>query len=715
MTLENRRELDRIIRRVFPVDTEKEKSSNWRIVTQWLSAENPVDSLEDIKTALYYVRKEGNERQLVEWYYDLAHKVFFKTALPAMQQNQTNGGNMEALLATLEVTFNSLLNRLVVLAANEAILTEFISRFHALTNYAWSISSVYWTQRLHDFFDRHVLTANVNEQSFHKHCKLLTLVGLQARAERVFAEVMARKINAYVQSSYSMTWDTSVLADLSGWVKEKVVPLVQRVLERENGEWESMLADVAFNAIVNLRIQELFDIIVDYPTSIPALNDLRSGISTPQLRAKIVTAFQRACNSRLLHPGASTSDIILQYMSTIHAFRLLDAKGVLLDRVTRPIRRYLRERRDTVSCIIHGLVRKKDSPLCELADELNRTCHMPIIADENDFDDPDWYPDPIDTPNDYRKTATVDVIGSLITLYDGKEVFVKELQQLFASRLLGDSDCDFDKQVRLLELLKLRFGEQELAMCDVMLQDITDSHRLASSLHADAERDFPLFAQIKVLSALYWPTLRSESLNLPAPVKAAFTKYQTGFEFFRADRKLNWLPSLGNVDVIIELEDRKLEIRVSSIQASLIHLFQDHNELSLDALTESLGVGVPSVKSAINFWRQQGVLKEVTFNNFVVMEQAAEGSRTAPLVNDHYLSANENSDATSEEMRMYWSFVVGMLTNLGNLPLDRIQSMLKMFVPTGYTKTEEQLREFLNLMIEEEKLDFVAGAYKLRS
>jgi anaphase-promoting complex subunit 2 len=69
----------------------------------------------------------------------------------------------------------------------------------------------------------------------------------------------------------------------------------------------------------------------------------------------------------------------------------------------------------------------------------------------------------------------------------------------------------------------------------------------------------------------------------------------------------------------------------------------------------------------------------------------------------------------AEQMRVYWKvrftfllfgirmnaetslrlqFIEGMLTNLGPLPLDRIQSMMKKVLP-GYDRTVEQLAGFL--------------------
>lgn len=46
--------------------------------------------------------------------------------------------------------------------------------------------------------------------------------------------------------------------------------------------------------------------------------------------------------------GAATTDIIVQYVSTIKALREVDPSGVLLEAVADPIREYLRGRKVTL-------------------------------------------------------------------------------------------------------------------------------------------------------------------------------------------------------------------------------------------------------------------------------------------------------------------------------------------------------------------------------
>jgi anaphase-promoting complex subunit 2 len=59
-----------------------------------------------------------------------------------------------------------------------------------------------------------------------------------------------------------------------------------------------------------------------------------------------------------------------------------------------------------------------------------------------------------------------------------------------------------------------------------------------------------------------------------------------------------------------------------------------------------------------------------------------------------------------------------MLTNLGVLPAERIQSMLSMFVPppNAYNRTEDELRDFLGEEVRKGRLEFIkgeSGGYKL--
>lgn len=86
--------------------------------------------------------------------------------------------------------------------------------------------------------------------------------------------------------------------------------------------------------------------------SLPAIEDLRQCLTNTRHHAKLVDSFRTALRQRLLTAGAATTDILLQYVSTIKALRTMDPTGVVLEAVGEPIKEYLRGRKDTIRCIV---------------------------------------------------------------------------------------------------------------------------------------------------------------------------------------------------------------------------------------------------------------------------------------------------------------------------------------------------------------------------
>jgi len=66
----------------------------------------------------------------------------------------------------------------------------------------------------------------------------------------------------------------------------------------------------------------------------------------------------------------------------------------------------------------------------------------------------------------------------LIDIYGSQEQFLKVYRQMLDKRLLTNLDDNFIQELKNLEHIKLRFGENSLYACDVMLRDIKESDRL---------------------------------------------------------------------------------------------------------------------------------------------------------------------------------------------------------------------------------------------
>ncbi len=59
-----------------------------------------------------------------------------------------------------------------------------------------------------------------------------------------------------------------------------------------------------------------------------------------------------------------------------------------------------------------------------------------------------------------------------------KEIFVNEYRSVLADKLLSKEDYDTDREVHILELLKLRFGETSMHHCEIMIKDLATSRRV---------------------------------------------------------------------------------------------------------------------------------------------------------------------------------------------------------------------------------------------
>lgn len=348
--------------------------------------------------------------------------------------------------------------------------------------------------------------------------QLLGLGGSGRKGERIFAEVIYKLLNTYITNCYATKWESpsTTSQDLFIWIDEGVTKLVKEILgtnvdvdvlrgtvlsskriltPRESfklsavheqiSKRKSNAVDISFlleqeqrvedqvvrsddvdswkqmaiNKLGSLRVGELFDIVIDWPDSLGGIEDLKAYIATPESRLHLSNTFNEAMNTRLLHPGAPTADILRVYISLIKAFSVLDPRGVLLDRCSRNIKRYLKERDDTLKIIVRGMFGKSatgdgsspdDVVLSDLAEELREFVPgAPGTGEADDYEDVNWVPDPVDAASDFRKTRGSDVIGSLLDLYENKEPLIKEIMTYLATRLLNKEDDEMEDEVRI--------------------------------------------------------------------------------------------------------------------------------------------------------------------------------------------------------------------------------------------------------------------------
>lgn len=447
-----------------------------------------------------------------------------------------------------------------------------------------------------------------------------------------------------------------------------------------------------------LRISEIFDIVSDYPNSSYALQDLRQCIDLSQ-RVHLVTAFTQACNKKVLNAGVDTNNIILCYISTIKSFLIIEPRGVLLDNASRHIRRYLKEREDTVPSIVNALLNPNEgNNLSRLSDELQT-----VTGESFDELTLNWCPDPIDALPDFKKQ---DIIESLISIFDTKEAFINEFSAFFAKSLLSLKKYDISEVLMKLELLKVKFGQGEFTSLDVMVRDITESRLTNYRLH-DRNNQLTKALQFSILSYMFWPELPTEQFKLPEDINRQVQLYKTEFGLTKKGRKMEWI-NAGVVDVQLELKDRTLDFEVTPDKASVIYAFDAEKSLTVEEVSQRLEMNEDLATRCLNFWAKNGVLKRIE-NNYVVLEEQEAAQLT------HYEMGHHISSKETNALETYWPFISGMLSNLGKLSSARIHSFLLMSLPKekAYNATFEELQSFLETCVNENRLLNENGQYKL--
>jgi len=649
--------------------------------------------------------------------------------------------------------------------------------------------------------------------------------------------------------------DPNLLSSLHQWKDQVLLPFIHLTTQQSElvpndhdydnnhqrqTQWNQRLCYHISESYCRIRMEEIFDIVADYPDSLPAITELGIALHTTKMHNQIGYALRDAFDKRLLHPGAQTNQILQVYINAVKVLQLLeqqlliqpshnndshnptyninnanysnnDKSSTLLNTVTSRIRAYLRGRSDTVRCIITSLTDEETGG--DLYEELQRNDARPLEQAKYDSDDDEEPPDlnwqpppspyfpeigsfhndiPYDTSTMHEQTQAIaeimtkhahsgngsDILSMLVGIYGSEDLFVDEYRVMLADKLLSNINFDTEKEIHNLELLKLRFGENSMRQCEIMIKDMEDSKRINANIQStlqssnqqnprsnkdeDEVKDITLCPiGAAIVSHIFWPALQKDSLKTHPRIQAHLEKFSNEYAKLKNPRRLVWLQQLGQVTIdleVIDLDvqtnndlDEKIlhkyttkEFICSPLQATLIFHFEDRDQWSASSLSNETGVPEPIIRKRMGYWINQRVIQIAHSNTRTgdgSLNNGGDGiiyelvsSRDLSQISQQNIDISHNIGEVyeeedegegiavslgaqeAEEMQTYVSYITGMLSNLGELPLERVHNMLKMFVSGTdhrYNKTPQQLRVFLQQMCKDEKIEFSNGVYKI--
>ncbi|ETW05532.1 hypothetical protein, variant [Aphanomyces invadans] len=524
--------------------------------------------------------------------------------------------------------------------------------------------------------------------------------------------VFLRQIDGRVASWCRNNFTESFFHDLESWVDSSLLQDAHTMFARGSHpiEYVETLKLHTFQAFGSLRIHELFDIVRDYPDSLPAIEDLRKCLEVTRQQPELLATFQNAIKTRVLQPGASTTSIIGVYTRAIKTFRHLDGRGGLIQPIGDLFSQYLRKRKDTIRCIVTSLT---DRDSGELYEELERDRRVEPVIDSDDDDVCDaelWQPEPADTIAVPRGRQVDDLLSSLVSIYANQTVFVNEYRMMLAERLLSAKDFHTDRDVHTLELLKLRFGDARLQQCDIMIKDVDESKRIQANLG--------LAVDATVVSEHFWPPFQGDDFTLHPRLNDMIRQYKEAYAVLKNPRQLDWVPYLGFVELEIELNGNVAAFTVSPIQATLISYFEDEDSWLAAALAEAMDIEMDVLSKHAHYWCLQGVLvqenEHLTLNHAYSPSEAVESSQPG---SDTFLEPSVSSKRQADaDIKTLESYIKGMLRQFETLSLQQIASKLALIARSEQNSggcTTTNLTQILRNLVDQQELEYIGGMYQL--
>jgi hypothetical protein len=514
-----------------------------------------------------------------------------------------------------------------------------------------------------------------------------------------------------------------------------------------------------------LRLGELFDMVQEYPDSLPSWRELAGCMKRLNGQERVSTQFRAAIRHRLLHLGASTSTILRHYGSLIKGLEVLDPTGVMLAGVAADVRAYVSKRPDVRECAVR-LLMGMDAEVNEqllVGDVVDMAAGM-VAEETEEGDEADeawdtWEPVAVDSAirsTDSRASA-FSVVQGLVGLFDSPHVLAAAFESMLSGTLLGTPGFGANQALMYAEVLKGRLGEACMSKAQVMLWDVAESRRTVTLMRERGrERDdadsIPKCLEVLHLSHLYWPgekvagssasaTPHDDSTiqgYLPPSVRDDMLAYQRSYSALKPSRSLRWQPQEGVVELEVEFGPAAAGIRtfrVSPLEASLLCWMQMEAPdagVSLASLSQHLRATPAQVVRALNVWQRAGLILEAqphhyrlrpeeevsaarayvprTIDEELDLAEAASAAASAPADG----TASSGDGTTTDLTQAMRDFCLAVIGRQGAVPLDIIHRMIGMQVPGAVGKSKDDTKRVLQTLVQEERLRVVNGAYLIK-
>lgn len=524
----------------------------------------------------------------------------------------------------LESNVNTFLQTLNTTNDINPLLQQFISSIHTLTSGGFTdqikqIISIRTTEDyrlLESLLTKHFQNTIKQKELIHQGLEL----GWEKNISRSLEQYIIDKISAQIKETTNIFVYNLHL--LKNWCEELRSEIVSWNFKPAYFvEYMEKHCHLLFG---NLLISRMFDIILDFPETKPAISDLSDClVKFPELKLVLEKEFKNQLQEKIVHCSKATDGILLIYINLTKVMKILFPTMEILESISDPIKKELRKRSDTFKCIIRTIA--EDGELYALLDIKQKSVKEQdeFSSDEDELGAFEWQPIPRSALRNVLSALNKrsDIVSMLINIYGSQEQFMEEYRMHLFKKLVKNTAFDVVTEIKDLEMLKKRFGEGNLHKCEVMIQDVLSSKRINLIVQEKKPENNFLNAQnldFLIISSYFWPIEEQNyKFELPAKLLATFQEYSAKYSVVKASRKLRFHEELGSVTLTLEFENGSRTWNdVSPLHAAIISLFDgETGSKSSDELSKVLGISQHHLRKEISFWETRGVVSRSKVND----------------------------------------------------------------------------------------------------
>jgi anaphase-promoting complex subunit 2 len=311
---------------------------------------------------------------------------------------------------------------------------------------------------------------------------------------------------------------------------------------------------------------------------------------------------------------------------------------------------------------------------------------------------------------------------------------MEQYKRMLSERKVTNNKFSIENEIKNLELLKIKFGENLLNSCDVIIKDIKESKKLNSNELKNNLID------CLIINKNYWPFLSNNKFeinNINPDLDINNTKFKNFLNDFKDSiasfkqkftqknfsRNLNFYSNVGYVNLTLFFKNGEFNFIVTPLSAMIIKMFDEENKnffklFNIDYIANVLQADIEDVKKSINFWVIKGVLNEVYNNNDI------NNNSVYYEPNENFKNVEQNEDVIIEEDINYFEYpvensnskllensILSIIRSSGAKNFEQLYKNLS--VSYQFEISEIKLKDLLGKMTLEQKIFKEGENYKL--